>query len=432
MPRRVQHEALAWHRRGVAAATARRSRLMRTLRMSRYHLLQLAVRAHRKFTRRSERIGWFEFVPPAASATERADVMSRAGWYLSDLGLPVEIDGPECIPDDAPWMEAENSQKVVVRSSDGTEVGTVGHRLIHRASARVMLRSLASSSPITMVDPTLFNATDCWGYENVRRAYLADAPNVAVLHPRFVELIGEAQRGNARAIVVATGPTADSFDFASIGYDLRITCNSAVRNADLLRALRPNVIAFADPVFHFGPSRYAAAFRRDACRAVAMTGALLLVPAGYAGLLLHHHPELREHVAAFAPDAPSWAWPAPADGRFSVRSTANVLTLAMLPAALAAAEEVHIAGSDGRAAGERYFWRHSTKLQYSDELMESAFTAHPSFFRDRHYSDYYAEHCAEVESLISYAERHGKRVRAVTPSHIPALQRRQDRALPDN
>ncbi len=68
---------------------------------------------------------------------------------------------------------------------------------------------------------------------------------------------------------------------------------------------------------------------------------------------------------------------------------------------------------------------HNAEVQYSDDLMRSAFDAHPSFFRDRNYGRYYEQHCEQLETMLSRAESEGHRFRSVTPSEIPALKRRQ-------
>ena len=96
----------------------------------------------------------------------------------------------------------------------------------------------------------------------------------------------------------------------------------------------------------------------------------------------------------------------------------------MLPLAGAMGLDVAIAGCDGRARGETYFWRHSSEGQYSDELMETVAKAHPAFFRDRNYGDYYATHCKVLEKQISALERAGRTVTCATPSMIPALAAR--------
>ena len=70
----------------------------------------------------------------------------------------------------------------------------------------------------------------------------------------------------ASSFVLATGPSARLVDPSSVSADVRIACNSVVRDLDLLRVFRPDVICFMDPVFHYGPSRSAPHERRLADR----------------------------------------------------------------------------------------------------------------------------------------------------------------------
>jgi hypothetical protein len=56
--------------------------------------------------------------------------------------------------------------------------------------------------------------------------------------------------------------------------------------------------------------------------------------------------------------------------------------------------------------------------------MQTVFDAHPAFFRDRDYADYYEQVCDDLEALIQFGESHNKVVRAATPSWIPALRAR--------
>lgn len=100
------------------------------------------------------------------------------------------------------------------------------------------------------------------------------------------------------------------------------------------------------------------------------------------------------------------------------------MTTLMLPLALMLADDVTVAGADGRNPTESYFWSHSPRLQYSDEMMGTVFAAHPSFFRFIDYRDYYDEFCRSLEELISMGERAGKTVTALTPSWIPAFTKR--------
>jgi hypothetical protein len=222
------------------------------------------------------------------------------------------------------------------------------------------------------------------------------------------------------ALVLGTGPSATTLSDADLGRaDVRILCNSAVLNAELVARIRPTIICFADPVFHLGPNRYAAAFRRDLLAAVRSTGATVVVPQDFVRLLLSHHPELESHLVGLAFTRDDWGWPT--EARPAVRASGNVLTDLMLPLGLALADTVLVAGCDGRAPQENYFWKHSAAVQYDGELMSTVFQAHPAFFAGRRYADYYERHCRNVESLCQAAEAAGKTVTGVTSSHIPAL-----------
>jgi hypothetical protein len=54
--------------------------------------------------------------------------------------------------------------------------------------------------------------------------------------------------------------------------------------------------------------------------------------------------------------------------------------------------------------------------------------AHPGFFQID-YQDYYALHCETVRHWVAAAERKGKHVINLTPSHIPALAARRPAGL---
>jgi hypothetical protein len=198
-----------------------------------------------------------------------------------------------------------------------------------------------------------------------------------------------------------------------------VLCNSAVRDLTLVTALRPHAICFADPVFHFGPSRYAAAFRADVRRALDACDAHLVLPARYAGLFVAHMPDLAERIVVVDDGAPQWCWLS--ERNTAVHMSGNVLTYLMLPVAFALADEVDVGGCDGRVASEKYFWKHNPAIQYSGDLMADAFATHPAFFRSRDYGGYYDEHLKHLDDFLAVAEAAGKRVHGVTRSHIPAL-----------
>jgi hypothetical protein len=102
----------------------------------------------------------------------------------------------------------------------------------------------------------------------------------------------------------------------------------------------------------------------------------------------------------------------------------------MLPVASSVAEEIYIIGADGRQPDEKYFWKFSPKAQF-DDLLETVKAVHPSFFRDRNYSDYYQRHCQELENQIIFGEKLGKKYYSLTQSYIPVLKRKHKNSIHD-
>lgn len=362
--------------------------------------------------------------PKARTSVELSDLAARVNWYLPDTRVPIAVDclsGTEIAPEHAPWMDP-----ALVRDPGWLHGSPSGraHEVFHSVGLREAMRVMYRGRATMIACPNFYPVSDLgWMWLRWHFAAMPSESSSAAME-RLFSLGG---RDNS-AFVLATGPSARLVEPDAITATIRIICNSAVRDVDLLRALRPNVICFGDPVFHYGPSRYSAAFRRDLLRAVKETDAVLVTIEPWAGLLLAHNPELSDRLVILRVrrGRPTWTWPT--RQRMVVRMTGNILTTAMLPIAFALSDHVEVAGCDGRQPSESYFWHHNKRAQYSDELMQTAFQSHPAFFRDRDYGDYYNTHCDELESLLSTAEAAGKRVRAVTPSFIPALGRRGARA----
>ena len=363
---------------------------------------------------------YVEAIPPVRNATQLTDLSARFRWYLGDSRVPLFVeDGTKHSigSEHAPWMDPPLATDPAGDGLDLQERRTMWFTT-WAAERWSGLRGEGAGSPsragfLLHGRGGLFPAQKGSRDNPVARSWKLGRT------PAQTTGAGWGRVGAGHGSVKPIGRSR------RVEADIRVTCNSAVRDLDLLKALRVDVIAINDPVFHFGPSRYAAAFRRDLVRALKETRALVVTTTDWAEPLVVHCPDVAERLVVLDTDksdqAP-WRWPT--TKRPVVRSTGNVLTLSMLPVAFALADEVHIAGADGRRASERYFWRHNQRIQYSDDLMNSAFQAHPAFFRDRDYGDYYKQHICELDELLNTAERVGKRAVPVTPSWIPALVKR--------
>jgi len=364
-------------------------------------------------------------IPEPRTRSELADLAGRVNWFLpKDLRkLPLHAGtagaGVRFGEEDAPHIDPTI---VVDPGFIGSRPAGHGHLVVTRVTPATAVRWLLAGGRATTVDPGFAYGADQDWFQLAEKACAAPGlPGPTESVSRLARL----RRQGATAFVLATGPSAKLIDpvEAREQAEIRITCNSAVRDRDLLAALQPQVIAFGDPVFHFGPSRYAAAFRSDLRRAIDETDALFATTTAFSRPLLAHMPEIAERLIAL-PMEPggTWRWPSLEDP--SIRQSGNVLTNLMLPIAFMLADHVEIAGCDGRNPDEDYFWKHNPSTQYADDLMQTAFDSHIAFFKYRVYEDYYEEHCAQLEEFLSIAEAAGKSAAGTTPSHIEALRRR--------
>jgi hypothetical protein len=181
-------------------------------------------------------------------------------------------------------------------------------------------------------------------------------------------------------------------------------------------------------VFHFGPSKYAHEFREDAAAVLQNYDCVAAVSTPKRSLLAGHYPEISEQIIeieSVSSDLPRF----PTHRSLDVMGTSNIMTLLMLPIASSLTDRIHILGADGREEDESYFWEHSDIAQYDDDMMKTAVDSHPSFFRDRIYTDYYDQHVQTLEEMIEYGERQGLEYVSLTESYIECLQSRYTPAL---
>jgi hypothetical protein len=350
------------------------------------------------------------------------DTATRLAWYLPESYVPIYARGQERVA----AAEANNGLDPSLRSRHAQQERDRPPGRAHIVYSGGLLRSaaigFARPATASIVGTQVFAGADGLGYLRVRSRFAPPVSTSTDGWPPADLNIPEA----GWAVLAATGPSASDFAYERCAAaDIRVVCNSAVRNAALLDQLQPNIVCFSDPVFHFGPSCYARRFRDDLELALERLPQMVAaIPEHYRELLLANYPRLEERVVGFTLKRQPVAVPARRQAA-PTRRTGNVLTQHMLPVALQfAPSRISLIGCDGRKPAESYFWEHGSTVQYADDLMQSVSDAHPSFFRDVSYTDYYERHCREVAAWVALAEDQGAQVDTLTPSYIPALAHR--------
>ncbi|GAB5470933.1 MAG: hypothetical protein Kilf2KO_39630 [Rhodospirillales bacterium] len=223
--------------------------------------------------------------------------------------------------------------------------------------------------------------------------------------------------------VFGTGPSLEEawrYDYSD-GHT--IVCNSIVKNAPLLDKLQPIALAAVDPIFHAGPSTYAAAYRAGLMQCMEERDFHVFIPWRDYAVYLTYMPEKFHERIIGIPLYMGDDYNIDLEAKFSLLGLPNVLTLMLLPVAATFFQHVGISGCDGRPLSQdSYFWGHHKASQFSDQ-MDAIQLAHPGFFSIS-YNDYYLRHCTETERLCQDIEKAGKSVHAITGSFIPALRKR--------
>ena len=324
--------------------------------------------------------------------------------------------------DDQSEMTAEERDDPF-RGADAVFVWRAGDPALKAHAEEAFIARMKKAGRHFEVDPTktrMEGSFYLWAGLNI----FADSAALTSLNKTKFQKFLESLPNRKRAYVFGTGPSLSSFaarhDFSD-GHCF--VSNSMVKNHDLLERLKPAAIIAADPIFHAGCSRYAAAFRRELIYAMREHGSYFITSLRDYNVFVSFLPDdLRERVIGvpFNSKAP---FNADLSKEFYVQPLANILTLLLIPLAGAAAEEICIVGCDGRPRSEnQYFWGHDKAVQFNDE-MENIKLVHPAFF-GVDYNDYYDEHCKNVEIAVSALEKSERTVSVLTPSYIPSLTAR--------
>jgi hypothetical protein len=246
---------------------------------------------------------------------------------------------------------------------------------------------------------------------------------------KFKILQNELEGKYEEAVLLATGPSIENFREYDLSDKLCIACNSTILNEELVAASKPKILVFADPIFHFGVSLYADAFRENCKKFMSQNEDVkIVIPIKYYALLLSLFPGFESRIIGvpFTKHEPINL--KISEDAFYTFTTSNILTLLLLPLATTFAKKVNLIGCDGRPLDkDDYFWGHGKTVQINDK-MANIKICHPGFF-NIDYNEYYFQHCHTLDNIINYAEQKGYAFSHLGESHIPVLS---ERALLDS
>ena len=367
--------------------------------------------------------------PPIESLDTLNDLLSKFSFSLPKKNIPyINIPITSALEKK---INLKNYRKDInfVKNSKLKELLKKYHILIHDVNSLNKFSILKFGYKIKIIDKNFYSDVEAETLRNLFYSTLTSLEKntyIKLSKRNFINM-SKLHKNKKYSYIFTSGPTFEKYkDIKYKNNSLKIICNSIIKNTDFLDHINgPDIITFADPVFHFGPSEYAKQFRKDLIKVVKKYNSFIVIPQSNVPLFIEHFPEIKNNIIGLSiNDKLNF----PTSKNLFVKSTANILTLFMVPIASTLTKIISIIGADGREPGENYFWKHNDKAQYTDK-MESVFLEHPSFFRDRNYEDYYKTHCDLLEDLIIFGEFKNNVYYSSTNSYIPALKERFIKSL---
>ncbi|GLS26963.1 hypothetical protein [Marinibactrum halimedae] len=382
------------------------------------------------------------YFPHFNSASDFNDQASRAVWYFgslsgeainfySDIDVRYEVK-PHFSPDIQALFDCMyGSGQLKVKQADKLNsilLGADDYVILWKAEEKLDESELAwlakcKKSGARLYDVNKSRRMEGSIYIEVSRNYFnADIEFLPENQLKFDRLLSKYSDKNS-AFLFCTGPSISEYTNYCYDSGLKIVCNSVINDEEFMATVRPDILVFADPIFHFGCSSYTHVFREKLRDSAARYNFDIAIPIKYYPLFCYAMPDLADRVVGL-PYAESDEFNLDLGKEFSLKTTDNILTFLMLPLGTTLADTVYVMGCDGRPLDEDdYFWSHNKKAQFTGE-MKSIQKAHPSFFK-LEYNEYYLRHCDNVERFFQQGEKVGKKFVSLGFTHILALKSRE-------
>lgn len=335
---------------------------------------------------------------------ELHDLIMKARWYAPDkVQIYAFSDDTAELPSNV-FLNRKAVYDYFLISKASHIFGNMHH--LHRAS---------------VIDPAFYSTEECTAWSYLYDRASGDRTYVRQISANNFTRMRQKLKNKKQACCFLTGQSFDKYtEHPETKSMIKVICNSVVKNDAFMEYNNPDVLVFADPVYHFSWNMYAENFRRDVLKTAAKYGTFIMIPENMMALMLKHYPQLSDKLIGI--DRAS-GFCFPSENSLRTYVTDNILTYLMLPVASSLADEIYILGANGRSPDDKMFWKHNSSVQY-DSLMQSVADAHPSFFRDRNFVEYQEHHDKVMEGVFRYGESKGKKYISLNRSYLKSINRR--------
>jgi hypothetical protein len=274
------------------------------------------------------------------------------------------------------------------------------------------------------------NFMDGWEYHRLLRM-VNDRLNATAVRDgqQLLEAISIAlKKQYNKAYLFGTGPSLERAVDHVWTDGIRIVSNTVVRDKVLWKQLNPHFIVAGDAIYHFGNSKFAMAFREDLKSRLTETATYFVFPAIFYSFCKIEFSEFKDRLIPIPQNPEVSSIHHDLTKMYCLPNLSNVLPHLLLPLGCTVSKDIFLWGFDGRAPGDKLFWKNSSRHFYSeyvDELKEM----HPAFFKvlvpEKKEDSYVkAVHGEVLDTVLADAEKDGYKFCMMHFSYTETLMKR--------
>ena len=279
------------------------------------------------------------------------------------------------------------------------------------------------------IDPSLDRDVAWEWHHAINRTEQLPANRHARAYASFQELMDRLKRRTnlKRCYIFGTGPSLATAEQRRFDDGFLIVCNTIVRDRELVRRIKPDIIVAADALNHFSDTGHATAFREDLKARMRETGMTLCYPEMFETYVRREFAEFNDRCIPLPGGGPP-DLTRDLTQDFRLPELGNVLGLIMMPIACSLAKDIRLLGFDGRKEGDKLFWSNSAKHTYP-ELLTQMSLDYPAFY-EKHVPvanpNVYMKVTQgdSLDAAMTSAEKAGWTFTLLAPSTSPALSKR--------
>ena len=278
------------------------------------------------------------------------------------------------------------------------------------------------------------NYSDAWEYHRLLSGIRNNDifKEISLGKMRLKTLRDKLTKDYSKAYIFGTGPSLEKAISENFKDGIRIVCNTIVKDEEIWLHIDPHLIVAADAIYHFGMGQFARSFRSDLNKRLSSTKTYFVYPAIFHSFCKIAFSKYEERLIPI-PNGSISTIHHDLTEKYGLSSHGNVLVSMLLPLACTFSRHIFLWGFDGRAPGDKLFWKNSSRHFYEEQVHE-LINLHPAFYKTlvpEEAPELYVKkfHGTVLDRAMAKAESEGFHFTMMHETHTETLQKRYAKHL---